>query len=316
MADDQVVLETAPPDPPQEVILEAGEEMPPDPGALEGLSQKKTDPRETEPPPDHPRFKEIYRKMKDYERGLAERDEVIKGAQEHNKALADKLEALAGKAMDSMDAMAKQPRPVPKAVPKAEIDDLDEQIADLEAQLAEALDLETHNPKRAASITRRIQKLEAAKLRHEFSSPKDPKDPPPENKGKQPPPPDPGVVWFLDAAKDWWAKDPLMTGAAKELDMVLSNDPAWKGKSVRDRLEEVKRQVEEKFNPSGKDDKRKNDPPSPNPKPSQGLVEPGNLSGNAGNPRVIKLTPQERQVAAGLGISDQDYAKQKAMLAK
>lgn len=62
-----------------------------------------------EPPPDHPRFKEIYGKMKEYERGIAEKDKDILAIKEHNKALQEALDKI-----EDRDIETARPDPVEK----------------------------------------------------------------------------------------------------------------------------------------------------------------------------------------------------------
>jgi len=46
------------------------------------------------PPPDHPRFTEIYGKMKDFERKTQEQDDTINALREHNKSLAESIDTV------------------------------------------------------------------------------------------------------------------------------------------------------------------------------------------------------------------------------
>lgn len=55
---------------------------------------KKEAVKEHEPPPQHERFKEVYGKMKDYERQLQESQRDIDALREHNKGLAAKMEEI------------------------------------------------------------------------------------------------------------------------------------------------------------------------------------------------------------------------------
>jgi len=77
-----------------------------------------------EPAPDHPRFKEIYGKMKVFERQIAEGEETNKEMAEHNKALSDALERL-GKVEDGI---AESNRPDPLHDPEAHEKWLEEKI--------------------------------------------------------------------------------------------------------------------------------------------------------------------------------------------
>lgn len=83
--------------------------------AEQGVPEKKA-PEKPEPPPDHPRFKEVYGKMKDLERKLSAKDqeyqETLKGIQEHNRMLAESI----GKIEDGLED---QNRPDPTVDPEA-----------------------------------------------------------------------------------------------------------------------------------------------------------------------------------------------------
>lgn len=58
-------------------------------------------PKEHEPPKDHPRFKEIYGKMKEFERQLAEKDETISSIAAHNQQLAESVGKVEDKVMQT-----------------------------------------------------------------------------------------------------------------------------------------------------------------------------------------------------------------------
>lgn len=68
------------------------DETPPQNDEVTNDVQTKNNERKDDgPPPDHPRFKEIYWKMKEFERQLAEKEQAIKMMQEHNRMLQESL---------------------------------------------------------------------------------------------------------------------------------------------------------------------------------------------------------------------------------
>ena len=67
------------------------------------------------PPPTHPRFNEVYGKMKAYERKLAERDADFEQLREHNRAMAERLEQVERSKADK----AEDPAPDPDVDPAA-----------------------------------------------------------------------------------------------------------------------------------------------------------------------------------------------------
>jgi len=62
--------------------------------------------------PEHPRFKDIYAKMKNFERGLSEKDEAIISLKQHNETLQSAIDAISSKSLD-------EARPDPVSDPEA-----------------------------------------------------------------------------------------------------------------------------------------------------------------------------------------------------
>ena len=106
------------------------------------------------------------------------------------------------------------------------------------------------------------------------------------------------------AENEWFRNDPKMRKSAIDTEMQLRKDPDYKYATVDEILGEVKKSVEEKFSSKEKAGK-----------PKAGFVEGAGLS--AGNkPNTIKLTPQEVEIAKGLQISPEEYAKQKLFISR
>jgi len=82
MSDEEVVGEVVDP-----TNLEP--EAPPEPAV-----EPEPEPKVHEPPPESPRFNEIYGKMKEFERQLDSKDELIDAMSEHNQSLQERMDSL------------------------------------------------------------------------------------------------------------------------------------------------------------------------------------------------------------------------------
>lgn len=60
----------------------------------EAPPEEEPKPEVHEPPPDHPRFAEIYGKMKEFERQLSDKDQTIEAMIDHNKSLQESMDGL------------------------------------------------------------------------------------------------------------------------------------------------------------------------------------------------------------------------------
>ena len=65
-----------------------------EPEAPETPEVETPEPVVHEPPPDHPRFNEIYGKMKEFERQLDEKDQTLSAVIDHNKSLQESMDGL------------------------------------------------------------------------------------------------------------------------------------------------------------------------------------------------------------------------------
>ena len=302
MPDEELNIET--PEPEEDREFPAGREQDevPDPGQLEGT--RKSDHRDNEPPKDSPRWNQIYAKMKDYERDrealqakLSEKDAVMDEVRKHNAKLMERMEELSNKALDTLGGKRDES---PAELP--EIQALSQTIDQLEEQKAQAL--EALDSKTVIKIDKEIRKLERMIDNYESKKRSDKPKEQDKPKPKQPSEPPPEVIEFMDASKDWFGRDPLMTGAAMEYEKYLSLHPDHRGKSHKEILKKVKEDIEVVFSrlkSSGKDGNR-GKPPAP--ESGIGLQKPGASS------RTVKLSQDEVRVAQGLGLSVEDYAKQ------
>ena len=308
MPDEEVVVEV-PAEESQEVSLEeaglSGEkEEIIDPGQMEGKPKPR---HEDEPGPETPRFKKIYARLKGAEETIeglksdkAEKEAVMSEVRKHNAALMEKLEALSNRAIDAVET-ARTPAGEPE-----EIVSIRQAIADLESRKEEAV--ENLKGKEVVQIDRELHKLERIVAGYEYHAAQQKeskKRPPtaPDPASKQPPM-NPDVEVFEREAT-WYNKDPIMTGAAKEYDLYLSQSPEWKGKPFGERLRKVKEDIETRFNSVT--------PSKPKPVGAEsglGLQRPPGQQ----SAKTVKLSAEELAVVQGLGITPEAYAKQKNFL--
>lgn len=268
-----------------------------DPGQMEG---KRRD--QSRVPPE--RFEEVYAKWKNSERKISEFSEklasneaVMEEVRKHNKALMEKLETISTKAIDAIEQPRTPPGQTeePPAVTAAR-----KSVEELEDRKAEALD--RLDSKEVIRIDKELRKLERVLDGYEFYKAEQAKkaSSKPDKPQKQPDPQeqttDPDIAKFISETP-WYQKDPIMTGAAKEYDLYLMQKPEWSKEPLAKRLAEVKRVIEEKFKPS------KSTRPS-------GAESGLNLQRPSSGQRTVKLTQQQIAVAAGLGLTNEEYAKQ------
>lgn len=205
-----------------------------DPGQLEGV-KRDTHPG---PPAHHPRFKQIYAeakqskaKVEELTNKFAETETVFGELRAQNEQLTKTLQEL--QTGQQKKSEADQQAAVQTT------------LADLKAQRAEAYD--SNDFKKAAEIQDQIQELT---IKMHTPAPKKEEainidEALAKREVEQ-------AVKSFTADTPWFntkdpGYDPIMVGAAKELDVILSKDPVWGRKPVADQLTEVKRRVEERF---------------------------------------------------------------------
>jgi hypothetical protein len=206
-----------------------------DPGQLEGIE------KEHEPPPDHPRFKQVYGEKKHLEREV----EKLKSERESEAAqLRAEIEAL--KAAKTAPVPPQQPEkqePIPNPVSEKEQQlerlrterkqartDFDTEKADTLTDQIEDLMLDIVQEKQTvneAAVAKAVLEAEQKAAVSAFKSKN---------------------TWLdeynIDDTKNE-SYDPFKAGAAKELEMHLSK--TWKG-SYPDLLREIAKQVDTRFN--------------------------------------------------------------------
>ena len=234
--------------------------------------------------PEHPRFKEVYGKLKESERKFEELSKtvetlsatngIIDELKEHNSKLANALEKMMDgkekdKVVDVIDqiqselAALKTKRNIARRELEHEnVDRLDDEIDELKDKL--------RNIKLTPKNEVPQYDVELAEVFQEFID---------EN--------------------DWFLKDDIMQAAAYTIDAKLLKDSKWR--DPRKRYAEVKRIVEDRFNPNVRS----------KPKQQFSSVEGGSSQNSQGAlTKSVTLSPAQVNAANALGISHDKYAKQ------
>lgn len=264
-----------------------------DPGAREG---KKKDPRveQNKLTPDTPRFQDIYKSMKKGEEKIAELEKRIEAGsgnaalveemRKHNKSLEDTLIQISGnkesgkadKAIEGLeDKLGKLKELKKEAREKADFDS--------ETDIDEKMD----NLRVDIRDAKKAIKDEKKRVDDDSKKAKDPELTDDENVEYK--------EWIAD--NPWYTKESKKKTAAIAFEKKIVKEPEFKDSTIPEILEEVKARVEEKF------------------KPVKGVttVESGGHLSSVQIPGSVKLTPMEIEVAKGLGVSPEKYAKQKAL---
>lgn len=239
---------------------------------LEEEKEEKINPKDTAPPEGSPRWNEIYGKMKQYERDI----EVLKNEKEDMKALMEEMKSFNKKLSASITAQTEAFTEMVKKDPKVSID---EKIQQLKIERKEAL--ENLDYDLAEEINDKIFDL---KLEKRDIKPKNIK----------PPQVDIDAYQAFITNVEWYQKDPEMRMYANELDKEFAMDSVWGKRSVKDRLAEIKKRTEKRF-----------DYNVPKVSGVEGVVGYGKTS------KSIKLSQDEMALANAFGLSYEDWAKQK-----
>jgi hypothetical protein len=289
MEDTELTVETPPEEGVREVEIKVGERE-------EGEAPRG----EHEPPPDHPRFKQVYGKLKAQERENEElrrsMEEERAAAREHNRKLVEAVERLSTNTTRVVDRMEERQE---KESASAIIGGLEDTLGELEERKIEAL--KDGDYKSVTRIDRDIRRVEK-EIERVSSTPPPTKAAPPAQNGGEPDDLDPVIVKFVGDTP-WFNRDPLMTGAAKELDLALSLSPKWKGKDLKERLSHVRATIEERFAWKGT-------------RPQGGESGAGLPSGKPDSPTRVRLNDFQITVARGLGLTPEEYAHQLVLMGK
>ena len=175
------------------------------------------------PPENSRRWKEIYGKMKQYERELIS----VRDEKEALKEMVEEMRNFNKKLAEAIENKHEREEERPENI-----------IAELKRQKKEAL--ESLDYDKAEEINERIidLKIELTKKKSEkverFED-----DSAVKNNQKE-------LMRFINNT-EWYRKDPEMRMYANQLDNSLLQDPDWAVKPVAERLAEVKRRVERRF---------------------------------------------------------------------
>ena len=280
-------------------------EMVEDPGSLEG-ARKNPRTEQDNLTPDHPKYKKIYGKMKEFERTIedmaadrAKDAEMMEAFKLHNKELAEAFKQQgAEQTVAIKEAMA-----APKVDPKAE---LTEKIAALEAEKVQAR--KDMDQDKADQI---VDELMDLKIQLRTAPEPDPIAPSTDTEGT----PTPEAVAAYKALADgveWFNNDKDMTEYAESVDDFLIKSPKWNSVPIIDRYREVVRRVEEEF---GLKEKNPEGTPAEIKRPRASAVESGTPR-NSANKNKITLTDVEKELADGFGLNYDEILKQKVAIQK
>lgn len=262
-----------------------------DPGQLEGVK------KEHEPPPTHPRFKQIYAEAKQNKAKvdeltgkIAEYDPIIGELRTQNEQLAKTIEEFkTGQQKRTEDDQQTAVQNTLAALKSQRAEALDandlKKAYELQDQIQE-LTIKMHTPapkkEEPVNIDEALAKREVEQAVRSFTA---------------------DTPWFNPQKQEY---DPIMAGAAKEIDTILAKDPVWGKKPVADQLTEVKRRVEERFGYKGNG----GGAPSGGRLPGVGPVNTGGGAGRGS----ITLTPDQVKAARMLFPNDTNpeakYAEQ------
>lgn len=246
--------------------------------------------------PEHPRFKEVYGKMKDLERRVGEYEETQKLTREHNAAL---VKAIEKSAEVTREALINKDD---SATDDKMIEQLNAKLTELKASKIAAkkgFDFEVEAKIDDAIFEVRDAIKEATLLKKERKSTPSEKH----NDADQ----DQMLVWAK--VTPWYFgddADPLMRAAAHELDRMLVRDPKWENVEPSERLKEVGKRIEARFGWK------------PNNKVVAFQKKPGGVESAGGDKggasKIVRLSAAELRTAQGLGVSPEEYAKQKTLM--
>lgn len=255
-----------------------------DPGIKEGTGKKDPRLEQDKISADSPRYKEIYKNWKDAERRLEklEKDkgnsDLIDEMRRHNKSLEETIKQINTKAPDDGNEL------------KVLTDQLEE-FKQLKKQAREKADFdaETRIDDSISDLKLDIRELkkqsEIKKVEKVEKTPELSREDESEYK-----------TWISE--NEWFTKDQKKRASAITFEKQVIIDPNFKDASIVEILEEVRVRVEEKFKPvEGKT-----------------AVEAGERGGSTRVSGSVRLSTGELDIAKGLGVSPENYAKQKMLI--
>jgi len=281
MPEPEISIETEAEPKPVEVVVEDD---------VKGDDSKGLEPKEHEPPPEHPRFKQIYGKLKASERELERlkgsseaNDRLIQEMRDHNIALQEAVNKLS----DTKDETVKRDlKNIHEGLLKEKRQAFEEgnydKLVDIDERLFELKVAMKTKPEKVVK-----EKPAPAAIKIDGSKDKDIAD--------------------FKASAEWFDSDDMMTGAAIEMEKALL--VKYKGsKAYSEVLKEVKSEVEKRFKYESPKDEEEDEM-------HQSVEGGSNISGKA-KPNSVKMSRDEMEVAAKLGVKPEDFAKQKILMEK
>lgn len=264
-----------------------------DPGAQEGV---RKDPRveQDKLTPDTPRFQEIYKNWKQSEKKIADLEKKIESGsgnaplveemRKHNERLEEALKQASGsrddnRADDAIKGLETKLGELKGMKKQAREEANFDSEGDIDEKMAD-LRVEIRDAKKAIKDEKKAAEDETKK-------PKDSELTADEK----------------SIYDDWidnnpWYKEPKKKAAAIAFEKKIVKESEFADADISEILEEVGKRVEEKFKPV----KRAN------------TVEDGSHLGSFHLPGSVKLSPVEMEIAKGLGVSPEKFAKQKATM--
>lgn len=281
-----IELEVEPEEEGKEIVIEPKEEPKEKP---EGKAKGE----EHEPPVDSPRWTKVYRDWKEAERQLKEmkkvggvNDSVIQEMRDHNKKLHAAVEKLSQDVSENKeDAQERELKNLHAGLLKekkqafedgdyAKLSEVDDRIFDIKIQINEAK-RDKKNVKPTGPVDNQPSGVSANMALD--------------------------IANFKTTAP-WFEQDKMMSAAAVETERELLTQYG-KSKPYPELLEEVRKKVEDRFGYKKEKDPLKGD----------NVEGSSNVSGRSAR-KSVKLSQEEVNMANNLGVSHEDYAKQKLML--
>ena len=257
-----------------------------DPGQLEGKEKKVHEPKA-----DTPRFKDVYGKMKDFERKFeaseearkVERDELLadqEAMKEHNQQIAQQLAYQQGQ-------IEKSGGTAPPVVDK-----IAEEITELEKEMDQAF--EDEEMPKAIKLQGKINRLQIQSMKTQNINPDDIVNRVADTVAKQQVAFENNVV-FNDWVSNnkWYIDNPAMRRDADKIGKAMLES----GKTYRDTLKEVAKEVNKKFG-KGKIE------------PTFASVEGGDDTPPPNDSGSTELTEKERRTAKLFDMTDEQMLRQ------
>jgi len=259
------------------------------------------------PKPGSERWNDIYREAQEGKRTKQELDdlkaarikdrEAIEEMRKWNKAIVDSIDSVKGAISDTTS--------------DKDLEDLETKLTSLKAEKKAArekadFDRETAIDDQIVDAKLAIREHKVAKtLAKDKAKELKVDELPPDEENKLTPEESKAYKTWTKATT-WFQHDPRMRKDALETEPEVWQDPDFEYATVEEVLDEVKKRVEKKFDykPSNGDNRRR----------SPDLVE----GADHGSKRItsVKLSSTEMELMKGLGVSPEDFAKQKAIIAK